>query len=148
MTIDEAIKGLDIIRFNPHWDELVKEEHWQELMEMSMNVLEEAQRYRAIGTPEECQAAVERNNEKNRIIDGVTECCGYYFGTDVFQRELLNPAPFAVGKLKGAMKNEIICGKCGCAGPYVKIKEFPNKMDAQGKAKEAWNRRASDEKTD
>ena len=29
----------------------------------------------------------------------------------------------------------------GCAGPYVKIKEFPNKMDAQGKAKETWNRR-------
>lgn len=54
MTIDEAIKDLDIIRFNPHWDELVKEEYWQELMEMSMNALEEVQQYRAIGTPEEC----------------------------------------------------------------------------------------------
>ena len=59
-----------------------------------------------------------------------------------------NPALFAEGKLKGAMKNEIICGKCGCAGPYVKIKEFPNKMDAQGKAKETWNRRVNDGKID
>lgn len=58
MTIDEAIKDLDIIRFNPHWDELVKEEYWQELMEMSMNALEEVQQYRATGTPEECQKSV------------------------------------------------------------------------------------------
>lgn len=55
MTIDEAIKDLDIIRFNSHWDELVKEEYWQELMEMSMNALEEVQQYRAIGTVEELQ---------------------------------------------------------------------------------------------
>lgn len=54
MTTDEAIKDLDIIRFNPHWDELVKEDYWQELMEMSMNALKEVQQYRAIGTPEEC----------------------------------------------------------------------------------------------
>lgn len=49
MTIDEAIKDLDIIRFNPHWDELVKEEYWQELMEMSMNALKEAQKYQETG---------------------------------------------------------------------------------------------------
>ena len=81
------------------------------------------------------EATVERSNEKTRIIDGVTECCGYYVGPGVFQVELLNPALFAEGKLKGAMKNEIICGKCGCAGLYVKIKEFLNKMDAQEKSK-------------
>jgi len=50
--------------------------------------LEELKQYRAIGTPEECRAAVERNNEKTRIIDGITECCGYDFGIDAFQREL------------------------------------------------------------
>lgn len=59
MTIDETIKDLDIIRFNPHWDELVKEEYWQELMEMSMNALEEVQQYRAIGTPEELRSMKE-----------------------------------------------------------------------------------------
>ena len=85
---------------------------------------------------------------KTWIIDGVTECCGYYVGTDVFQGELLNPALFAVEKLKGAMKNEIICGKCGSAGPYVKIEDFASKMDAQEKAKETWNRRVNDGKID
>ena len=50
--------------------------------------LEELKQYSEIGTPEECRAAVERNNEKTRIIDGITECCGYDFGIDAFQREL------------------------------------------------------------
>nr|DAY03788.1 MAG TPA: hypothetical protein [Caudoviricetes sp.] len=53
------------------------------------------------------EAAVERNNEKTRIIDGVTECCGYYVGPGVFQVELLNPALFAEGKLKGMVKNDV-----------------------------------------
>lgn len=60
MTESEAIRDLDIIRFNPHWDELVNEEYWQELMEMAIKALEEVQKYRAIGTPEECRAAVEK----------------------------------------------------------------------------------------
>lgn len=69
MTIDEAIKDLDIIRFNPHWDELVKEEYWQELMEMSMNALKEVQQYRAIGTPEECRAAIEKQVAMKKHCD-------------------------------------------------------------------------------
>ena len=89
MTIDEAIKDLDIIRFNPHWDELVKEEYWQELMEMSMNALEEVQQYRAIGTPEECREAVEKQQARRPDYEGdgcsdgqlvydtwVCPCCG------------------------------------------------------------------------
>ncbi len=48
----------------------------------------------------------------------------------------------------GTKGYKIICGKCGSAGPYVKIEDFANKMDAQEKAKEAWNRRANDEKID
>ena len=55
--------------------------------------LEELQQYRAIGTPEECRAAVERNNEKTRIIDGVTECCGYDFGLDAFRIEMSKFCP-------------------------------------------------------
>lgn len=43
---------------------------------------------------------------------------------------------------------KIICGKCGSTGPYVKVEDFANKMDAQEKAKEAWNRRVNDGKTD
>ena len=50
MTENEAIRDLDIIRFNQHWDELVKEEYWEELMTMALNALKEIQQYRAIGT--------------------------------------------------------------------------------------------------
>lgn len=40
MKREEAIKDLDIIRFNPHWDELVNEEYWEELMEMAITALQ------------------------------------------------------------------------------------------------------------
>lgn len=74
MKENEAIKDLDIIRFNPHWDELVKEEYWQEIMEMSIKALEEVQQYRTIGTPEECRAAVEKQKPKKPVMDGY---CGF-----------------------------------------------------------------------
>lgn len=48
MTDSEAIRDLDIIRFNPHWDELVNEEYWQELMKMAIKALEEVQQYQAL----------------------------------------------------------------------------------------------------
>ena len=41
-----------------------KEKNYKELCQMAL-VSEEVKQYRAIGTPEECRAAVERNNEKN-----------------------------------------------------------------------------------
>ncbi len=66
------------------------------------------------------------------------------------ENEELKPCPFCschdrrVGVRKMGTKGyKIICGKCGGAGPYVKIEDFANKMDAQEKAKEAWNRRAN-----
>lgn len=40
MKREEAIKDLDIIRFNPHWDELVNEEYWKELMDMAITALQ------------------------------------------------------------------------------------------------------------
>ena len=73
MTENEAIRDLDIIRFNPHWDELVNEEYWQELMEMATKALEEVQQYRAIGTPEECRAAVAVKREVQDIVDRLEE---------------------------------------------------------------------------
>lgn len=77
MKREEAIKDLDIIRFNPHWDELVNEEYWQELMEMSIKALEEVQQYRAIGTVEECRAAVEKQTDEKP-----TAVLGTFGGTD------------------------------------------------------------------
>ena len=40
---------------------------------------------------------------------------------------------------------KVICSRCGSSGPYVRIADFPDKMDAQEEAKRAWNRRANDE---
>lgn len=56
-------------------------------------VIENCVKYEEIGTPEECRAAMERSNEKTRIIDGVTECCGYDFGIDAFRIEMSKFCP-------------------------------------------------------
>ena len=95
MTESEAIRDLDIIRFNPHWDELVNEEYWQELMEMAIKALGEVQKYRAIGTPEECRAAVEKQTAKKPDYEGdgyadghlvydtwICPCCGKHYEVD------------------------------------------------------------------
>ena len=95
MTESEAIRDLDIIRSNPHWDELVNEEYWQELMEMAIKALEEVQKYRAIGTPEECRAAVEKQTAKKPDYEGdgyadghlvydtwICPCCGKHYEVD------------------------------------------------------------------
>ena len=60
MTKNEVLRDLDIISFNPHWDELVNEEYLQELIKMAIKALEEVQQYREIGTVEECRAAMEK----------------------------------------------------------------------------------------
>lgn len=79
MTVNEAIRDLDIIRFNPHWDELVNEKYWQELMEMAIKALEEVQQYRQIGTVEECREAVEKQNVNKELESHdekhILECC-------------------------------------------------------------------------
>ena len=72
--------------------------------EIAVKALEEVKQYRAIGTPEECRVAVERNNEKTRIIDGITECCGYDFGIDAFQRELSKFCPVCGRKIERSSK--------------------------------------------
>lgn len=80
MTENEAIKDLDIIRFNPHWDELVKEEYWQELMDMAIQALEEVQQYRAIGTPEELKTTMQyvRLAKAHRTVGRAIEECAKY----------------------------------------------------------------------
>ena len=124
MTENEAIKDLDIIRFNPHWDELVKEEYWQELMEMSMNALEEVRQYRAIGTPEECRAAVEKQTETLTVDEAKTIAakaicigCGYLAGC----------------------KCNYNGGNCMVSKPM---------LESVSKSFDDWNRRANDGTTD
>lgn len=75
----------------------------EELQDMKSNYFEalsDWRQYRKIGTLEECRAAVERNNEKTRIIDGVTECCGYDFGIDAFRIELSKFCPVCGRKIE------------------------------------------------
>lgn len=62
---------------------------------------------------------------------------------------LFEPCPFcgcndrrvSIRKM-GNKGYKIICGKCGGAGPYVRINDFAEKSDAQKSAKRLWNRRA------
>lgn len=107
MTASEAIKILkkdSCYECSQGTDSPFNCEYWgcrvAKATRVAIKALEEVQKYRAIGTPEECRAAMERNNEKTRIIDGVTECCGYDFGIDAFQRELSKFCPVCGRKIE------------------------------------------------
>lgn len=83
MTENEAIK---IIREYGGLFPKARGEH--EALEMAIKALEEVQKYRAIGTPEECRAAMERQNPRAAITEkedtGTTRyicpTCGMYMG--------------------------------------------------------------------
>lgn len=100
MKREEAIKDLDIIRFNTHWDELVNEEYWQELMEMAIKALEEVQQYRKHGVTVEnaldnmCDlAAAENLIEEYRAIGTPEECLRNKDFLD-FLSDKMNPNDF------------------------------------------------------
>ena len=97
MTESEAIKRIKECRNTPNFQPYI---YMNEALNMAIKALEEVQKYRAIGTPEECRAAMERNNEKTRIIDGITECCGYDFGIDAFRIELSKFCPICGRKIE------------------------------------------------
>ncbi len=60
MTENEAIER---IKYRMHTAGQVAGEGGMEDLEMAVQALEEVQQYRAIGTPEECRAAVEKQKE-------------------------------------------------------------------------------------
>ena len=68
MTIDEAIDKLKNIRLFMRIEDKNNEckfaEDDYEANKMAIQALEEVQQYRAIGTPEECRAAVEQEAKK------------------------------------------------------------------------------------
>lgn len=101
MTENEAIKELETsIYLAKMCTQNCERKREIQGYEMAINALEEVQKYRAIGTPEECRESVERSNEKTRIIDGVTECCGYDFGIDAFQMGLSKFCPVCGKKIE------------------------------------------------
>lgn len=90
MTIDEAIAhAIEVAKrrmaeYENHYD---KDTHYyptqcKKCAEKHIQLaewLEELKQYRAIGTPEECRAAVEKTKEKEPIIDKCTcPSCGTY----------------------------------------------------------------------
>ena len=84
MTESEAIKELHKIR--PRGGIIPQKR--ADALDVAIQALEEVQQYRAIGTPEECRAAVEKQKEikpkelKNIYPSGQYECpvCGYCVG--------------------------------------------------------------------
>ena len=81
MTEQEAIKFL-----TGYLDSVVYKEKCVEAHKLAIKALEENQQYRAIGTPEECQAAVEKQKAKNPIRNDKCTCpsCGTH--NEVFEK--------------------------------------------------------------
>lgn len=70
-------------------------ESFENAYAMAINALEEVQQYRAIGTPEECRAAVEKQTAKKPDYEGdgyadghlvydtwICPCCGKHYEVD------------------------------------------------------------------
>ena len=77
MTENEAINVLNMIE--AHGALAV------EAKEMAINALEEVQKYRAIGTPEECRAAMEKQTAK-KIESPWCPCCGKFLTTEYMNK--------------------------------------------------------------
>lgn len=72
MTENEAIEK---IKYRMHTVEQVAGENGMEDLEMAIKALKEVQQYRAIGTPEQCREAVEKQTAISReIIEGKYFC--------------------------------------------------------------------------
>lgn len=103
MTENEAIECLKCYRAQSGTS-------FPEEIEMAVNALEEIEQYRAIGTPEECREAVEKQMPKKPIFD--------YNLSDtlsVFHCECGNT--IKVSHDIGIMNNNNApnyCSKCGC----------------------------------
>lgn len=77
MNENEAIER---IKYRMHTAEQVAGKGGMEDLEMAIKALEGIQQYRAIGTPEECRAAMEKQNSTNKELEShdekhTLECC-------------------------------------------------------------------------
>lgn len=102
MTEQEAIKFID----DRHYDSR------SDAYKMAINALEENQQYRAIGTPEECQAAVEKQKAKKPIRNDKCTChsCGTH--NEVFKNR------------RNTVAHDIVyCWHCGHAVEIDRLEE-------------------------
>ena len=92
MTEQEAIKYL-----TGYLDSVVYKEKCVEAHKLAIKALEKIQQYRAIGTPEECRSAVEKQIPKkpvemkptDKLLNGYFACpmCGGWVGMDEYSNE-------------------------------------------------------------
>lgn len=78
MTEQEAIKEFEERLAIADFKDDIPE--YYEAMELAVKSLKEIQQYRAIGTPEECRAAMEKQNSANKELEShdekrILECC-------------------------------------------------------------------------
>lgn len=79
MTENEAIEIIEDVT----WKDFGRHPDFPEAREKAIKALEEVQQYRAIGTPEECRMAVEKQKAKKiEIFNGQASCpnCKHLFG--------------------------------------------------------------------
>lgn len=62
-------KAIERIKYRMHTVEQVAGENGMEDLEMAIKALEELQQYRAIGTVEECRAAVEQLENERKFLE-------------------------------------------------------------------------------
>ena len=104
MTEQEAISVLKMIETHGSLPTNAKDE--------AIKALEEVQQYRAIGTPEECLAAVEKQNAKKPIRNDKCTCpsCGTH--NEVFK------------KRRNTVAHDIVyCWHCGQAVEIDRLEE-------------------------
>ena len=106
MTEQEAIKFL-----TGYLDSVVYKEKCVEAHKLAIKALEENQQYRAIGTPEECQAAVEKQKAKKANKQGIVDSNGKFHTWNG-----INGKPY------------LLCPNCGtnlcCEMPYDKKPKY------------------------
>lgn len=115
MTESEAMIRLDFIRcalLGGTKPEIISNEDNVELMDNAIKALEDVQQYRAIGTPKECQAAVEKQVVKKPIRNDKCTCpsCGTH--NEVFK------------KRRNTVAHDIVyCWHCGQAVEIDRLEE-------------------------
>lgn len=76
MTKDDAIEIIKDVT----WKDFGRHPDFPEAREAAIQALNEVEEYRAIGTPEECRAAMEKQNSTNKELEShdekhILECC-------------------------------------------------------------------------
>lgn len=79
----------------------------QESIDMAIQALEKVQQYRAIGTPEECQAAVEKQTAMKGIREKIKK--GYNRG----RHHYYCPICYEKGDLRNKYNVGLYCSDCG-----------------------------------